>query len=146
MSPVSLKCQGECQGFFFQLLYIVSLQYISFSCFTIFTYSSSGNVAVVFFSSVRRELIAPRVDGIILFCGANILFLTTSDSVVRSGVACIVPHLSDYFHCFHSVAEWYEDLRRDGGGKAVYVHSVSCFIRETVHSAFLYRYHVSCWY
>ena len=70
----------------------------------------------------------------------------TSDSVVRSGVACIVPHLSDYFHCFHSVAEWYEDLRRDGGGKAVYVHSVSCFIRETVHSAFLYRYHVSCWY
>lgn len=80
MSPVSLKCQGECQGLFFQLLYIVSLQYISFSCFTIFTYSSSGNVAVVFFSSVRRELIAPRVDGIILFCGANILFLTTSDT------------------------------------------------------------------
>lgn len=54
----------------------------------IFTYSSSGNVAVVFFSSVRRELIAPRVDGIILFCGANILFLTTSDTQLYGIIFC----------------------------------------------------------
>ena len=107
--PDSSLCQEDWKGNLFSVACFCLLHCISFSWFTSFEYVSLGNGWVDDLSSVRRELIAPRDDGFIVFLGESNLLSAISDTQLCGIIFCIERANKNWstWRMFKTTRDWF---------------------------------------